>query len=99
MALSIMRQQAIKETLYTFLLNKREENALQLAITVANIRVVEMPFGSGAPIAPKRNTFLLAGLLIGLLIPSAWYYLKLTLDTRIRSRRDVETRTTIPVLG
>ena len=44
MALSIMRQQSIKETLYTFLLNKREENALQLAITEANIRVVEEPF-------------------------------------------------------
>jgi capsular exopolysaccharide synthesis family protein len=99
MALSIMRQQAIKETLYTFLLNKREENALQLAITVANIRVVEIPFGSGVPIAPKRNIILLAGLLIGLLIPSAWLYLKLTFDTRIRSRRDVEARTTIPVLG
>lgn len=69
MALSIIRQQSIKEALYTFLLNKREENALQLAVTEANIRVVESPFGSNAPIAPHPATFLLAALAVGLAIP------------------------------
>lgn len=65
MALSIIRQQSIKEALYTFLLNKREENALQLAVTDANIRVVESPFGSNTPIAPHSMTFLLAALAVG----------------------------------
>ena len=53
--IDIARQQSIKETLYTYLLNKREETALQLAITEANIRVVEQPFGSRSPIAPRTK--------------------------------------------
>lgn len=61
-ALGIIRQQSIKESLYTFLLNKREENALQLAITEANIRVIESPFGSSAPVAPARRMLLMGAL-------------------------------------
>jgi capsular exopolysaccharide synthesis family protein len=99
MALSIMRQQAIKESLYTFLLNKREENALQLAITVANIRVVETPFGSSAPIAPSWTRILFAAFILGLIIPSGILWLYLTLNTTIRGRKDIETYTSIPIIG
>ena len=99
MDLSIVRQQTIKESLYTFLLNKREENALQLAITVANIRVVETPFGSAAPIAPARSQFFLFAFIIGLLIPGGILVLYFLWNTTIHGRKDIETRTTIPILG
>lgn len=99
MALSIMRQQSIKEALYTFLLNKREENALQLAVTEANIRIVESPFGSNAPIAPQSTTFLLAALVVGLAIPLGIQVLMMLWNTSVRGRKDIEDYTTIPVLG
>lgn len=99
MALSIIRQQSIKEALYTFLLNKREENALQLAVTEANIRVVESPFGSNAPIAPHSTTFLLAALVVGLAIPLGIQILTMLWNTSVRGRKDIEDYTTIPLLG
>jgi len=99
MALNIMRQQAIKESLYTFLLNKREENALQLAITVANIRVVETPFGSSAPVSPVRSNIFLIAFILGLLIPAGILALYMMWNTSIHGRKDIETYTTIPILG
>ena len=83
-ALGIMRQQNIKEALYTFLLNKREENAMQLAITEANIRVIETPFGSSAPVAPARRMFLMGAFIIGLIIPLAIQLLRLMWNTSVR---------------
>ena len=98
-ALSIARQQSIKESLYTFLLNKREENALQLAITEANIRVIEAPFGSSAPVAPARRMFLIGAFIVGLIIPLAIQLLRLLWNTGVRGRRDVEDYTSMPILG
>lgn len=98
-ALDISRQQSIKETLYTYLLNKREETALQLAITEANIRVVEKPFGSRAPIAPRRLVISLTAMLIGLLLPYLYFQVRAMLNMGVRGRRDVEAYTTIPILG
>lgn len=97
--LDIVRQQSIKETLYTYLLNKREETALQLAITEANIRVVEQPFGLRVPIAPRKGMISLAALLVGLILPFIYFQMKSLLNMSIRGRKDVETYTSIPVLG
>ncbi|MBQ1973770.1 MAG: capsid assembly protein, partial [Paraprevotella sp.] len=97
--LDIAREQAIKETLYTYLLQKREETALQLAITEANIRIVEHPFGSRAPIAPRRSITLLVGLVLGLGLPFAFFWVKSMLNMGVRGRKDVEAYTSIPVLG
>lgn len=98
-ALDIARQQSIKETLYTYLLNKREETALQLAITEANIRVVEKPFGSRFPIAPRRMVITMLALLIGLVLPYIYFQIRAMINMSVRGRRDVETYTTIPILG
>ena len=98
-ALGIIRQQNIKEALYTFLLNKREENAMQLAITEANIRVIEAPFGSSAPVAPARRMLLMGAFIVGLIIPLAIQLLRLLWNTGVRGRKDVEEYTTMPILG
>lgn len=98
-SLDIARQQAIKETLYTYLLNKREETALQLAITEANIRVIETPFGGNAPISPRKKIILLVALLIGIVAPFAFFHIRNLLNMSVRGRKDIEDYTTIPVLG
>lgn len=97
--IDIQRQQAIKETLYTYLLNKREETALQLAISEANIRIVEYPFGSQAPIAPRSSTIMLIALAIGLALPFGIIYALSMLNMGVRGRRDIEQFTTIPIIG
>lgn len=63
--LDIKRQQELKSSLYTYLLNKREEVALQTAINEANVRLVEGPLGGNTPIKPRKSVILLIGLLIG----------------------------------
>ena len=98
-AIDIMRQQVLKETLYTFLLNKREETALQLAITEANIRIVEHPFGSKVPVAPRKLVISLFALILGLAIPFTFFQIKERLNMSVRGRKDIETYTTIPILG
>lgn len=97
--IDITRQQGIKETLYTYLLNKREETALQLAITEANIRVIETPFGSNAPISPRKKVIMLVALLIGIVVPFAFFHIRNLLNMSVRGRKDIEDHTTIPVLG
>lgn len=97
--IDITRQQAIKETLYTFLLNKREETALQLAITEANIRIVEHPFGSKVPVAPRKLVISFFALIIGLAIPFTFFQIKERLNMSVRGRKDIEAYTTIPILG
>lgn len=97
--IDIARQQTIKETLYTYLLNKREETALQLAITEANIRVVEQPFGSRSPIAPRTKVITLLALIIGIIVPFLFFQVKKLFDTTVHGRKDIEKFTTIPILG
>ena len=86
--LSIERQQKVKEALYLFLLNKREENALSQAMADNNARVIDGAEGSNSPISPNRNRILLLGLLVGLAIPSLACLGILFLDTRVHSRKD-----------
>ena len=97
--LSIERQQKVKEALYLFLLNKREENALSQAMADNNARVIDGAEGSNSPISPNRNRILLLGLLVGLAIPSLACLGILFLDTRVHSRKDVEGIVSVPYLG
>lgn len=97
--LDIQRQQSLKEALYTYLLNKREEVALQQAINEANVRLVEGPIGGESPIKPKSAMIMLVSLIIGLAIPTAILWVKRMLDVTVHGRKDIEEATTIPVLG
>ena len=97
--LSIERQQQIKQELYLYLLNKREENALSLAITESNARVIETAKSSGEPVEPVLQSMLLMGTLVGLALPAAILLFVMLFDTRIRSRRDIEDLTNVPFLG
>lgn len=96
--LSDERQQKVKEALYLFLLQKREENELSQAFTAYATRVVASPSGPAAPIAPNKKMILLVALLLGLAIPFAWFYLKEILNTTVRGRKDIENLS-VPFLG
>ena len=98
-ALDITRQQNIKETLYTFLLNKREETELQLAITEANIRIIEKPYGNNIPISPRSRVVIIVSLILGIVLPFVFFYVRNMLNMGVRGRKDIETYTNIPVLG
>ena len=96
--LSIERQQKIKESLYLYLLQKREENELSQAFTAYNTRVITPPMGGNAPSSPQKAKILGIALLLGLLIPVAILYIREMLNTTVRGRRDLENLT-VPYLG
>ena len=97
--LSIERQQKIKEALYLFLLNRREENAITQAMADNNARVIDGADGSNAPIAPVRSRILLLGLLIGFALPAVWLLIQLFMDTYVHSRRDIKGKLSVPFLA
>lgn len=99
---NVLRQQKIKEELYLYLLNKREENALQLAITEPTAKIIENAGGDDNPVFPSSMNIILIGFVLGLALPAGviyaifWYY---SLDTKIHNRKDVEAITNIPIVG
>jgi capsular exopolysaccharide synthesis family protein len=96
---SITRQQKIKEELYLYLLNKREENEIALNVVEGNARIIDPAYGSGAPVAPIVSSILLAALLLGLAVPLAILYVIEILNTTIRGRKDLEEHLSVPFLG
>jgi capsular exopolysaccharide synthesis family protein len=97
--LSIERQQKIKESLYLFLLNRREENALSQAMADNNARIIDGASGSNLPIEPNRNRILLVGLLVGFFIPAVIFLFRMFVDTFVHSRRDLKGKVSAPFLG
>ena len=97
--LTVERQQKIKEELYLYLLNKREENALTQAITESNARIIDPASGSSTPVAPKSMVILLAAVVLGAAIPMAVLWLSNITDTKVRTRKELDNVLTIPFLG
>ncbi len=96
--IEIKRQQKIKEDLYVFLLQKREEAALTMAVTVPKARVLK-PADKALQIAPKGGMILFAFFALGLIIPIVLVYLKDLLNTTFSNRMELEKLTTVPVLS
>lgn len=95
----IARQQKVKEELYLYLLQKREETAISLAATEPNARVIDAAKASKIPVSPKKNIIYLAAMLLGLLIPFGILYVKELLDTKVKTRFDITDKFNIPYLG
>ena len=81
-----------------YLLNKREENALSIATTNSNIRVIDRAYGTGVA-GTNKVVILLVAFLMGLAIPSLIFYLQPMLDVTVRGRKDITENLTIPFFG
>lgn len=88
--LSVERQQKVKEALYLFLLQKREENELSQAFTAYNTRVITPPSGSMIPTAPIKRNIALAAFVLGILIPLVIIFIRENINTKVRGRKDIE---------
>lgn len=96
--LDISRQQAIKNNIYTFLLQKREETALSSAGTTPDLRVLEKGSSYG-PIKPVAKNYYLTGFLLGLLVSVLYVLLREQFNRKILFRSEIEDKTKIPVLA
>lgn len=96
--LSVERQQKVKESLYLFLLQKREENELSQAFTAYNTRIITPPLGQMKPTAPVRRNILLVAFAIGILLPALIIFIRENMNSTVRSRKDIENMT-VPFIG
>lgn len=94
----LQRQQQIKETLYLYLLQKREETELSLAITVANVKIIDEAYCNDDPVAPNKKLFYIIAFFFGILIPVVVIYIKSLFDIKVKSKLDI-SNLGIPYIG
>ncbi|MCL4640029.1 MAG: polysaccharide biosynthesis tyrosine autokinase [Pseudosphingobacterium sp.] len=97
--LDLSRQQQLKQELYLYLLQKREETAVANTSNIAGIRVIDPPKAEYLPFSPKKRMILAAAFLFALAIPVAYVYAQDLLNTKVQNRKDVEKRTKLPIIG
>jgi len=96
--LSVERQQKVKEALYLFLLQKREENELSQAFTAYNTRIITPPTGSMKPTSPVKKNIALVAFALGILIPIVIIFIRENMNTKVRGRKDLESLS-VPFVG
>ncbi|MGN1251689.1 MAG: GumC family protein [Muribaculaceae bacterium] len=96
--LSVERQQKVKEELYLFLLQKREENELSQSFTAYNTKIVNRPGPSDVPPSPRKMHVLGLAFLLGLAIPFGVTYVRESNNTKLRGRKDIK-QLKVPFLG
>lgn len=95
---TVGRQQKVKESLYLYLLQKREENELSQAFTAYNTRVITPPMGKSDPVSPHRRRMMMIAVILGILLPLLIIYGRMVTDNSIHSRKDIEGLS-LPYLG
>ena len=96
----IERQQNIKEALYLFLLQKREENSLTLAVTAPKAKIVDSAFSAKDPVSPKPVIVMGGALVAGLALPFLILYIQNLLNNKVQRREDIEKASkAIPIVG
>ena len=97
--LSVEREQKVKESLYLYLLQKKEENEIQKSYTSFNTQLIDMPHGSDQPTSPNKRMVIFVAVLIALVMPVTVLFVKESLNTTVRNRYDIENKTALPVIG
>ncbi|WP_062053364.1 GumC family protein [Aquimarina longa] len=95
----IQRQQQIKETLFLYLLEKREETAISLAATVSNVKIIEKAFATRSPIKPKKNIVLIACFLATIMIPVIIIFFRDIMNTKINDIKELKKIIKLTLLG
>lgn len=97
--ISIEREQKVKESLYLYLLQKKEENEISITYRIPPTQILDIPHGSNKPTSPKRDKLLLAAILLGGIMPLSIIFIIATLDESVRDRHVLENRNDISFLG
>lgn len=102
--LSLERDQKVMQSLYIYLLQKREENEISQTYNADKVRIITPPTGSLRPVSPKKGMIMMISFLLGLCIPGAALYMAEASNTKVRSRKDLEKMSTpfageIPYVG
>ena len=95
----ITRQQGVKDALYLYLLEKREEAEISTVALAPNAKIIDKAFSSNVPVAPKKGVILLAALVFGLAIPFLIIYLRELFDTKVKGKSDIDKYLSAPFLG
>lgn len=94
----IFREQSVKVNIYTFLLQRREEIALQKTLATNTARLIDDPVGE-LPVSPKKLLILAVAFLLGILIPAGYIYVCRTLFPRFSDKAELERMVKVPILG
>ena len=95
----IQRQQQIKEALFLYILQKREESAITLGASSAPAKIVDVAESKNRPVSPKPVIAYLAAIIMGSFIPFSIIYVKNILDVKVHTKEDIEKILSIPILG
>ena len=96
---NLNRQRTIKSTLYMYLLQRREENAMILANAVPKGQIIDRAYTLSEPLGMGKKAILLIGFFLGLIIPPFWLYIRKLFHNRFETRQDVERITDVPIIG
>ena len=97
--LNLKRQQEVKQQLYLFLLQRREETAMLLANSVPKGQIIDNAYTLSEPVGMGKKMILAIAILLGLCFPPVILYLKKLMRNKFETRAEVEALTEIPVLG
>lgn len=93
------REQAVKMSLYRYLLQKREETTLSLSGTVPTSQVIDKPAYHSIPVSPKKQLIYLFAIIFGCLVPAGTIYGKQLLNNKVKDPKDIELLTGVRLLG
>lgn len=94
----IFREQQVKVNIYTFLLQKREEIALQKTLATPTARLIDDPSSTG-PVSPRRMVIYFLALILGLAIPAAIIFLKRFFFPIYKDQEELQRLTNVPIIG
>ncbi len=97
--LELKRDQSIKNQLYSFLLQKKEENQLVLAATTPKGKIVDEAFAFNEPIAPNKMMVVMLAFFFGILMPAMWLYVRSLMSNKFASIEELSRLTSLPVIG
>jgi len=97
--LDFSRQQQIRQELYLFLLQKREETAISRSSTIANARIIDKAKAEEMPYEPKKKLILAAAVLLGIVLPFGIVYTRDLLTTQIKTKDDINSECSLPIIG
>ena len=97
--LQIMRQQTIKQNLFIFLMEKREDAAITIAAQTANTRIIDRASAGNSPIAPNKTMIYLFAIGVGLIVPGGTLFLRELFGTKLNTEKEVQKVLPYPVVG